>query len=380
MLAYLLIFIYCCIAGILYYFISDKLIRNLITYSTILVLGLFSGLRYHTGWDWEAYDYFISSLPGFLSGDVFANNIFNYEPLFVITVSILNEFSISVFAFFALTTVMLTITSAKRYLGKYLGVFFVCYLFYGYFHNFSIIRQGISAAIFIYSVRFIHGKKAFHYLISIFVASLFHASSLILLPVYFVVNKVEPNQKKVLIFIVISFLFVMTPLLSSLNSVIPFLSLFGEKVNMYLSNENLSYKAGFSLKYLEQIILVAIFSFSRFRYIGNRIFGRYFTIFGLLVMVQLSVYSFLNDFSILYERIAVFFEVSQGIFMAMILVCFKGQISKFFIILMIFSMVFIRYERLFYHSNNEARLGDEAGHLERFENYCSIFDKDRCTR
>ncbi|EMN7348484.1 EpsG family protein [Vibrio vulnificus] len=380
MLYYVLIYSYCSIAGLLCYLIDEKAFRKTTVFLSILVLALFSGLRYHTGWDWEAYDYFIATLPGIASGDFFASNVFNYEPLFVITVSVLNELSFSVFFFFSLMTVSLTILSANVYLGRFICVFLVTYLFYGYFHNFSIVRQGIAAALFLYSIRYIESRSFYKYSLIIFVASLFHVSSLILFFIYYIVNNVVPNKSKLLLYIFISFLFVAFPILSKANDIVPFLSIFGNKVSLYLSNENLSYKAGFSLKYLELLILVYIFSFEKYRKLGQGHFGKYFNIFGCLVTVQLGVYSFINDFSILYERISVYFEVSQGIFISMVVVCFRGKVSKFLIISIIFTMVFIRYERLFYHSNNEERLGDEAGHLERFENYCSIFDKETCTR
>nr|UPO64959.1 O-antigen polymerase [Vibrio fluvialis] len=380
MTIYILLFVYCLFSGLIFFNVNNRASTQLYVIVSALLLGLFSGLRYHTGWDWEAYDYFIEHLPGILSGDIWSNNVFGYEPLFVIIVSILNEIGLSAYLFFSISTIFLTTFSAHRYLGKYISIFFIVYLFYGYFQNFSIVRQGIAAAIFLFSIRYIEQKKFYQYLIGILVASLFHISSLLLLPIYYIVIKLRMSRTAIFVYITATVIFVAFPVLSYLNDLTHVFSIFGDKVNEYVSNKDLTYKTGFSFKYLELLLLVLIYQSNKFFNIGLSTFGKYYNIFGMIVVLQLGVYSFLNDFSIIFERISSFFEVSQGIFIIMNIALLKGNVSKSLIIVVLAVLIFVRYERLFYHSNNYIRLGNDMGHLERFENYCSVLNKKECGR
>lgn len=56
----------------------------------------------------------------------------------------------------------------------------------------NLVRQMMAASIFLYSTKYILERKIFKYFTAILIASLFHASSIILLPVYFIVNKNYP--------------------------------------------------------------------------------------------------------------------------------------------------------------------------------------------
>ncbi|EFI6232570.1 EpsG family protein, partial [Escherichia coli] len=143
-----------------------------------------AGLRFHTGWDWEAYDYFFYELTNSNLFEISKANIFNYEPGFVLLSYISVLLHIPPFLFFSLITVTLIIKSAYKYLGNFVYIFLLIYLYYGYFHNFSIVRQGVAAALFAYSIRYLIAKS-YKYYILIFVAALFHMSAIMLLIVPF---------------------------------------------------------------------------------------------------------------------------------------------------------------------------------------------------
>ena len=58
-----------------------------------------------------------------------------------------------------------------------------------FFEFFSGMRQMIAVAIFLYSIKYIKRRKIVPYVLLILLASSFHSSSLIFLPVYFLYNK-----------------------------------------------------------------------------------------------------------------------------------------------------------------------------------------------
>jgi len=73
-----------------------------------------------------------------------------------------------------------------------------------FFFSHSAIRQSIAIAIFFYSIKFIIEGKFNKYIIFILVASLFHQSALMLLPIYFL-RKVQFNRNIVIILYILSF-------------------------------------------------------------------------------------------------------------------------------------------------------------------------------
>jgi hypothetical protein len=75
------------------------------------------------------------------------------------------------------------------------------------FSTFNIQRQSIAIMIFFYAIRFIIEKKPFQYAIYILVASLFHVSALIMLPVYFL-RIVKFNRNLFFVLYVLSIAFI----------------------------------------------------------------------------------------------------------------------------------------------------------------------------
>ncbi len=70
--------------SIIVLFHNDVKFTNVYIYTYILLLSLLAGLRFHTGWDWEAYDYFFYELTNSNLFEISKANIFNYEPGFVL--------------------------------------------------------------------------------------------------------------------------------------------------------------------------------------------------------------------------------------------------------------------------------------------------------
>lgn len=54
--------------------------------------------------------------------------------------------------------------------------------------NFFILRQAISISILMYSIKYIEDKKLTKFIISVLIATLFHKTSLVFFPVYFLCN------------------------------------------------------------------------------------------------------------------------------------------------------------------------------------------------
>lgn len=110
--------------------------------------------------------------------------IFNNYSFFLMVTSILSM--IGVYYFIK--------DNSKNYIQSL--YIFITFNFYGYF--FGILRQCLAISILLYSLKFIKERKLFPFLLSVFLAFLFHKTALVFLPLYFVYN-LKIDKKKLVI-------------------------------------------------------------------------------------------------------------------------------------------------------------------------------------
>lgn len=143
-----------------------------IIFSTLFI---FCALRYDVGWDYMSYvsliemDYeeIIDSRIELLSNYILLlGNYVNFYPI--------------VFIIFSFLTLKITFFSIKKYSINPLISWLVFYsmpLFF--FASLSTLRQSLATAIVFYSYSYVKEKKYLNFIAAIFVASLFHTSSII---------------------------------------------------------------------------------------------------------------------------------------------------------------------------------------------------------
>lgn len=129
-------------------------------------------------------------------------------------------------------------------------------LLFRYFASFNILRQSISITIILYAVKFIVDRKLVKYLFFCIIASLFHASSIILIFVYFI-SYLKLNLKLSYVLIAISFIipiFHLDTLFFQLFYEIDYLSYY-----MKYFNIEYEFKRYVIIYYIPNIILTIIF-------------------------------------------------------------------------------------------------------------------------
>lgn len=72
--------------------------------------------------------------------------------------------------------------------------------------NLVQIRAGLAYVIIIWGIKYIQEKQFWKYLLVVFIASLFHTSAWIALPLYFLSNWIDVNKKIIIIGLVIAFI------------------------------------------------------------------------------------------------------------------------------------------------------------------------------
>ena len=181
---------------------------------SILVVSLVAGLRYGVGTDYFEYVKWFNvyaAVPiklkdGNISFNILIKTIklFTNNPqwLFFISAIIINS-------------------RIMRYIKENTELydigFFLFITLYFYYSSLNIMRQWIAIAIFVSGLKYIFDQKLFKYILMISFATTFHPASLLMLPLYFIVNT-RINIKKMMIIVFVSLL-----ILAHLQNIIIFI-------------------------------------------------------------------------------------------------------------------------------------------------------------
>lgn len=121
----------------------------------------------------------------------------------------LNDKIILLFVFFATTGVFLKVLAIKRLSSFWLLSVLIYFSNYFILHEMTQIRIGVATGFLLLSIPSIKNRKLVKFLSFVFLATLFHYSSLIFLPLY-LVNPTKINVKKYLIIMIAPIFFPFT--------------------------------------------------------------------------------------------------------------------------------------------------------------------------
>lgn len=154
----------------------------------LLILTFFAALRHYTvGSDAPSYTLWFR-IP--VSTDSFIINKdieLGYQFLLKIMLSIFSNYA-EYFFIVSVIVILPVLIMIRRYSQNYLFSFFIYITFGFYTALFNPVRQMIAVSLCFYAVRYIFEKKIVPFLIFIFIASLFHVSAWVMLPMFFVCN------------------------------------------------------------------------------------------------------------------------------------------------------------------------------------------------
>lgn len=185
---------------------KNKKQKNILFFIIFFFLFIVSAIRYNVGRDYmDTYVFTYNLVKSnalniridigfFLLNKIII--IFNgsYQWVFVVTSFIINFFVCKVIV--------------KESDNKMLSLFiYICGTFY--FFSMNGIRQSISIALFYYSLYLIEKRKMFKYMFINLIGASFHASALLFLPLYFILDK-DLKKKYRIIFLIILIMLVPT--------------------------------------------------------------------------------------------------------------------------------------------------------------------------
>lgn len=182
--------------------------------TALAILVIIAGIRKDVGVDYYGYQLLIDNFSYYSP----LYSFFKYEPLFIITILVLNISQSSyiyfffIYAFFTWFFFYLSFRNNIQIL-PFVLVFIILNGFY--FWTFNGVRQAVAITLFAFSINFIISKSFLKYAITILVGLLFHYSIILLLPLYFIVN--NKILDKIFNRISLLFLYFITLLFSELD-------------------------------------------------------------------------------------------------------------------------------------------------------------------
>lgn len=160
----------------------------------VMALFVFAAIRYDIGRDYDTYL------------DVFnnPNEIGTSEKGYMYINSLIKKLGFSfqtvIILFSGLTILFAYLYINENSSDKVLSLFIFFSYSPFYLGSLNTIRQALAIYVFLYSVKFIKEKKIFHYTFVILLLSFFaHKSSIILIPLYFILNKEWKSAFKILL-------------------------------------------------------------------------------------------------------------------------------------------------------------------------------------
>lgn len=254
--------------------------------------------------DLNIYLNYFSKVPNLLDffTGCYSNLLPPTAPMFIIISSLVKSMGgdfDSVRVFFGLITILVVYYSVNKISTLPVLSFLIYGFLYFYFQVMGQIRQGAAMSFILLSIYFIKENKVIFCFLSIFIASMFHYSSLIFLPTFFLVK--IPFKKIHLIFLLISGMFLSFFITDLLLSIIEY---FPDNIIKHKFRIYTNYMVGefHPLAYFEKIIISIILIY----FFDNKRILNVFPFFKKIVIIYiLGVFGYvvlIKNFTVIAAR------------------------------------------------------------------------------
>lgn len=282
---------------------NERKKHMLFVFSIILLIG-FLGLRGFIGWDWWAYYPSYNNLPGG----------FNYEIGYEIWSNIFYKMGLSYHHFTFINTVVDILILAyvlKKYSKYPIFSMFLFLAVQGLSFEVDLLRNAKAVLLFIISIQFIKERKLIPFLILNILGMTFHMSSVIYLPMYFILNR-NYSRKIILPLIILGNIYYLFDtklfihILEYMSSVLP--AAVGGKITSYLSIIPQNYKLPIGTLYFERLVTFIMVFFFLHKEKGSREKeNQYSLIMENSFYIFYLIFLFTSEFFIASTRIGILF-------------------------------------------------------------------------
>lgn len=307
---------------------NTKHLVKLLAGAAFVYFILFGGLRFEVGADWHAYENIFLDVS-------YWKYLFNQreEPLFMVLTffikNIFNDYSFFIFIFF-LISFYLKFYFIKAFSPDFflsLGIyFFTVFLIY----DVNGLRQGFAIGLALCSINHIINRNFYKFIFLILIASLFHLSSIVFIPFYFLAQIKIKTYNLFFWFLLIFLLSIPLRLLlkeSSLFQSLIVLDAF-KHYSVYTTGDD--YKLEIPILSIAVFQRVFIFLFFLIRY--NKIdieekVKRVFRNGYFLAVISYLILSFSSEFA---DRISVYFKALEIIIIPLVVYSYSQKNKRLF--------------------------------------------------
>lgn len=222
MLPYIFILIILLLFGLFYYYAKNKVHIAILSITILVILSIFSGFRGPFTRDYLGYMNLFDHYMQFSLTDLFRQN-FGQEIGFVALNIVLSRITTNSVILFIVSSIITNLLFLKtfRKLGKWSWILIYLYVTIGlYYTSFNLVRQIMATAIIFASFENIINRNFAKFLIYLSLASLVHLTSLVMLPVYFLVNFKKRGSRLVIFTLFLLIWLFLSPLLQNINQLI----------------------------------------------------------------------------------------------------------------------------------------------------------------
>ena len=273
----------------------------------------FFGLRGFVGWDWHSYYPLFESIPSLfhLSSSEFDTSEL-IEPGYIIYVAFVKLFTDNyhVFIFISVLIDFLLLHKIFKRYNRNVAFAFALFIGFSLTTEINLLRNIKAILIFLLALPYIREHRILPYMALILLASMFHISAVIYIPLYFFLHRKMPRSILLLLIFCGIILFVL-----QIHYVTPFLqtagSFFGGKISLiseaYLNSDLYSGSQTVSLRFIERLMSIGLVIVYYKKIIsGNPNNILFVNLFIAYMLVTLYLY----EASILFDRIGTLFIVS----------------------------------------------------------------------
>ena len=279
-------------------------------FSCTVAYLLFVGLRGYVGTDWYSYQQIFDGVPELFSGgwgDFWSKNLL--EPGFVLFASsvksLWNDYHFFVFASACIDAAILH-AFLKRYVDWYtLG--FLLFFVMGGLTLCDLMRSARSIGLFLLSLRYLTERRPGAYFALNGLGMLFHVSSIVYLPLYWILHRRWPKAVFVAVFLVGNAVFLLRaefirPLVEWTAETLG--GRFAHLQAQYLLNEVFDERYGLSVGYLERILtsllILGFYQKLHAQRITNRLFVNAYVLYFAFFFFFSEIREFAARFSLLF--------------------------------------------------------------------------------
>lgn len=303
--------------------------KSLYTLSAIIAI-YFSAFRDGLGTDYRGY---LIRMGHILRID----NDSDIELLFNAIKIIVHDTVLSPVFFFVFCSVI-TIWLFWKYLdnrqNKFAAVSIIIFLSIPgfYFNTFNVVRQYFSAAIFLYSLKYVQSKNLVNYLICISIACMMHTSAVVLYPLYFVLN----HKYSVKIYILLAVSLIVAAYM--LSPIITAISVLSDKYSVYLKPDQEASSSTFAVICLILVILY----FLKFKIFREPLIEDRFPYMVVTVnlFILYTIFSFLTFINFYFYRLIFYFSASFCVIMPYVLNAYLKNKTLVTVFCLIFSLIY----------------------------------------